>query len=451
MNVSVVGVGKMGLPIAVWLASRGAKVHACDKNPSVVEAIEAGNPDVDEPGVRELLAEVLRAGRLRATTDTAQAASESDVVIVITPAVLTDTHDADLSNLEDASRDIARGLRAGSIVVYETTVPVGTTRRRLLPILETSGLDADEELLVAYSPERVKSRFVMRHLDETPKIVGGLNRLAASRAADFYREYLGAPVIDVDTLEAAEFVKLAGMIYRDVNIALANQLAAYAEGTGLDTPALFEAANTDGECALLSPGIGVGGHCTPVYPHFLINDSARRGIDTSIVDTARRVNDAQAERMTARLESRLGPLAGIRVGVLGLGFRPDVKEHICSPTFQVDAALRARKADVRVHDPLFAETELREHGFATWTPSSPEWKPEALVLVTGHRAFEDLDLAALSADGLRVVVDGRRHWEPEAITALGLEYIAAGRAEGLEDSGRNGEVELTLAALAARA
>jgi nucleotide sugar dehydrogenase len=431
VNVSVVGVGKMGLPIAAWMASRGASVWACDKNPRVVEAIEAGNPDIDEPGVVELLGEALRAGRLRATTDTAAAAAQSDVVIVITPAVLTDAHEADLSNLEAASRDIARGAGPGTLVVYETTVPVGTTRQRLVPILASGGLELGSELAVAYSPERVKSRSVMRHLDETPKIVGGLDREAAARAAELYREYLGAPVIDVETLEAAEFVKLAGMIYRDVNIALANQLAGYAEASGLDSIALFDAANTDGECALLSPGIGVGGHCTPVYPHFLIRDAERRRIDASIVATARNVNDEQPERLAARLARRLGGLEGVRVGVLGFAFRPDVKEQICSPTFQLDAALRARGADVRVHDPLFSEAELNEHRLAAWRPDSAEWRPEALVLATGHTSYRGLDLGALRAGGLRAVLDGRRFWDPAAIAALGIEYVGVGRADAL--------------------
>jgi nucleotide sugar dehydrogenase len=283
--------------------------------------------------------------------------------------------------------------------------------------------------MVAYSPERVKSRLVMRHLQETPKIIGGFDEDSAERAADFYGTYFGAPITDVGSPEAAEFVKLAGMIYRDVNIALANQLGAYAEATGLDTAGLFEAANTDGECALLSAGIGVGGHCTPVYPHFLIGDAVRRGLDASIVAASRRVNDEQPERMTERLDHHLGGLDGVRAGVLGLGFRPDVKEHICSPTFQLVAALRARGADARVHDPLFSDEELRRHGFEPWGPERDDWHPEALVLATGHTAFRELELAPLRDAGLRTVLDGRRFWAPEQVAALGLRYIATGRAD----------------------
>jgi nucleotide sugar dehydrogenase len=429
MNVSVIGAGKMGLPIAVWIARQGATVRVCDQNSAVVEAIQAGRPGVDEPGVRELLTEVLADDRLVATSDTAKAVADSEVVIVIVPAVVTAEGEAELRNLEAASRDIAQGLQPGTLVVYETTVPVGTTRERMIPILRTSGLEPGVGFLVAYSPERVKSRLVMRRLANTPKIISGFDDRSAAAAADFYQTYLQAPVIDAGTLEAAEFTKLAGMVYRDVNLAVANQLAAYAEASGLDAGPIMEAANTDGETALLKPGIGVGGHCTPLYPYFLLSDAARRGVDVSLAAGARKVNDLQASRTVARLDIALGGLAGSRVGILGLGFRPDVKEHIYSPAFLVEAALRSHGADIRLHDPLYTDAELAAHNFTAWCPDQlDDWSPEAVVLVTGHSAFAHLDLKALSQAGLRVAVDGRRFWKPEAVDALGLTYIGVGRA-----------------------
>lgn len=451
MNVSVIGVGKMGLPIAVWIASQGAKVWACDQNAAAIEAIRAGRLAVDEPGVQELLTEGLAAGRLFATTDTTEAVIDSDVIIVIVPAVLTADHEADLRSLEAASQDIARGLRPGALVVYETTVPVGTTREQLIPILRTSGLEPGREFLVAYSPERIKSRLVMRHLTGTPKIIGGFDDRSAAAAVSFYETYLGASAINIGMLEAAEFVKLAGMVYRDVNIALANQLAAYAEAIGFDIEPILEVANTDFETALLKPGIGVGGHCTPVYPYFLMNDAIRRGVDMSLVAGARMVNDLQAGRSMARLDAALGGLAGRRVGVLGLGFRPEVKEHVCSPTFLVEASLRSYGAETRVYDPLYTAAELASHGFAEWNPGHlATWAPEALVLVTGHDAFADLDLAALRQVGLQVVVDGRRFWDSGELNALGLTYVAVGwadrpLAQAAEDYSQ-GDIELPVGA-----
>lgn len=431
-NVSVIGVGKMGLPIAVWIASQGARVWACDQNPAVVEAIQECRPVVDEPGVRGLLTEARAAGQLLATSDTAKAVKDSEVVIVIVPAVLTAGREADLGHLEAASRDIAQGLQPGTLVVYETTVPVGTTRERMIPILRSSGLEPGAEFLIAYSPERIKSRLVLRHLTETPKIISGFDDRSAAAAARFYRTYLRAPVIDVGPLEAAEFAKLASMVYRDVNIAVANQLAAYAEATGLDAAPILEAANNDTETALLNPGIGVGGHCTPVYPYFLLSDAARRGVDVSLAANARKVNDFQADRVAARLDTALGGLAERRVGILGLGFRPEVKEHIFSPTFLLEACLRSYGAETKVHDPLYTDAELAAHGFAGWSPDRlGEWAPEALALVTGHSAFANLDLRALRQAGLRVVADGRRFWKAGAVGALGMTYLGTGRSDRL--------------------
>lgn len=270
----------------------------------------------------------------------------------------------------------------------------------------------------------------MRYLSQNPKVIGGFDEQSAAAAASFYKTYLKAPVIDVGPLEAAEFTKLAGMVYRDVNIALANQLATYAEAVGFDAESIFEAANTDGETALLQPGIGVGGHCTPVYPHFILGDAARRNVDLSLPANAREVNNLQAARAIARLDSAIDGLAGRRVGVLGLGFRPDVREHICSPTFLVDAALRSYGAEARVHDPLYTDAELASHGFTPWHPDLlSDWAPEATVLMAGHSAFADLDLETLRDVGLRVVLDGRRFWRPDAVKALGLTYIGVGRAD----------------------
>src|SRR5262249_47063783 len=152
----------------------------------------------------------------------------SDVVIVIVPALLTPDRHVDLSILESVSRQISSGMHKGLLVSYETTVPIGATRNSLKPLLESSGSHAREDFFLAFSPERVKSQLALAHLKETPKVVGGVNSESAARAEAFYAKYLAAPILNVETLEAAEMVKLAGMIYRDVNIALANELTRYA-------------------------------------------------------------------------------------------------------------------------------------------------------------------------------------------------------------------------------
>ena len=362
MTITVVGGGKMGLPLACRFAERADSVIVCDINPAVVASINAGVCPIDEPGVPEQLAAAVAERRISATWDTRQAVSQSDVVLVIVPALL-DTHQrADLRALEDVACEVAAGLRIGALISFETTVPVGSTRSRFLPLLEKSGLRAGIDFDLAFSPERVKSLYVLKHLSDIPKLVGGVNDRSAVRAAEFYAAFLGAPVLNVGTLEAAEFAKIAGMIYRDVNIALANELAIYAESVGLDFRPVREAANTDGEAALLLPGIGVGGHCTPVYPYFLIQDAADRGEPMRMAESARAINEDQVARAVRRLETHTGSLCNRSVVVLGVAFRPGVREHMFSPAFQLAAELKRKGAVARFHDPLYTPDEVDSMG-----------------------------------------------------------------------------------------
>lgn len=428
MKVTVVGAGKMGLPLACQFAAQGATVFASDLRASVVDAINRGSSPIDEPGVPEVLAKVVKQGLLRATTDTCAAVAESQVVVVIVPALLTDDRDADLSILQAVSEQISRSLQPGTMVSYETTVPIGATRKQLLPLLEKGGLKAGRDFDLVYSPERVKSQSVLKYLSVTPKVVGGITPEAARRGADFYQKYLGTTVINVETLEAAEMVKLAGMVYRDVNIALANELARYAEKVGVDMGPVIEAANTDGEAQLLRPGIGVGGHCTPVYPYFLIRDGERIDVPLTLAERSRRINDGQSSHAIQRVLRELKSLSGKKVLILGLAFRPSVKEHILSPAFLLQRELAELGAEVSLHDPLYEEQELRQHGF---TPGAltGERAPDAIILNTAHPEYETLNFAKLAAQGLKVVVDGRRLWSAGMVESSGLKYIGIGQPE----------------------
>ena len=427
MNVSVIGAGKMGLPLACHLASRGASVIACDVNRGVVEQINQGRCPIDEPGVPELLAVVVREGRLRATVDTTAAVKQSDVVVVIVPALLTDDRQVDLSILESVTRQISPGIHKGLLVSYETTLPVGTTRRRLMPLLEESGSKAGEDFYLAFSPERVKSQIALSRLKDTPKVVGGVNAESAKRAEAFYATYLGAPILNVGILEAAELVKLAGMIYRDVNIALVNELARYAQDTGIDMKQVIEATNTDGEAYLLRPGIGVGGHCTPIYPYFIIHDAHQRGTPITLAERARQINDDQVAYAINHLEASWHPLSQRRVLILGLGFRPQVKEHICSPAFLIQKKLLQSRAIVSLHDPLYSDNELRAHGFSpgSWTEDPV---PEVLIANTAHHKYRDLDFAKLATHGVQAVLDGCNCWAPDSVRKHGIFYMGIGRA-----------------------
>jgi len=437
MNIALIGAGKMGLPLACVFADRGGHVIACDANPEVVNAINSGKSPIDEPGIEDILRRAVQAGRLSATGDTSAAVARSESVVVIVPVLLTPEKKADTRIIESVTRQIAQGMKSGTMVSYETTLPIGGTRA-LLPILESGGLRGGRDFDLVFSPERVKSQLVIQRLTKNPKIVGGLTPEAAARAAAFYGEYLSAPVINVGTLETAEMVKLAGMVYRDVNIALANELARYCEAAGIDFPAVVQAANNDGEANLLQAGIGVGGHCTPVYPHFLFQQSGKFGVRAELAELGRALNDGQPGKVLDRLEREWQPLRGKRALILGLGFRPQVKEDACSPAYTLAAELEKRGAQPELHDPLYTPEELMKRGFtpAAFAVKGAGWKtltevaapmPELIILHTAHAAYAALDFKRLASLGLKAVLDGRNFWKPETVRAASLFYLAIGR------------------------
>jgi nucleotide sugar dehydrogenase len=256
-------------------------------------------------------------------------------------------------------------------------------------------------------------------------VVGGFDAESTRLGAEFYGTYLGAEIKRMESLEAAELVKLAGMLYRDVNIALANELAAYAEAAGVDFGAVREAANDREEPDLLIPGIGVGGHCTPVYPYFLIHDGARRNAPQRLAEEARRINDQQPARNVERLIQAWGPIAGKRVHILGLGFRPDVKVDIFSTAYPLRDALVARGAIVTIEDPCYSAEELRAMGFAAARAGSDAL--DAAMLNTAHTAFKHPDFAQWRASGIEALVDGRDFWEPQTVRDAGIVYLGVGR------------------------
>lgn len=416
----------MGLPLASLFADRGASVVVCDISARVVDAVNRGESPYEEPELDAYIARNVAAKRLAASTNTTGAVRDANAVVVIVPAWLNDEKDIDYSVLQSASRDIGRGLKPGTLVSFETTVAVGGTRSQLVPVLEQeSGLKAGADFFVSFSPERVKANLVLARLQETPKIVGGFNEASTRKAAELYGTYLGAPVIDVVSLEAAELAKLAGMLYRDVNIALANELAALSEIAGVDFSLVREAANTDGESKLLLPGIGVGGHCTPVYPYFMINDAMRRGVPQRLSTAARAINDEQPARSVARLERQWKPVKGRAVHILGLGFRPDVKVDTYSTAYPLRDALAAKGAVVTIEDPYYTDDELRAAGFVPARIGRD--RIEAIVLNTAHSAFKSPDFAQWRAQGIEAAIDGRNFWSADAASRAGILYLGIGR------------------------
>ena len=424
-TVAVVGLGKIGLPLAAQYASKGMKVVGCDVLAGVVDTINGGHSHIhEEEGLEEAVAAAVKEGNLRATTNTSDAVRKSDAVVVIVPLMVSPDRVTDYRNLDAATQAVGQGLKKGALVVYETTLPVGTTRRRLGPMLEKqSGLRAGSDFHLAFSPERLYAGRIFADLRRYPKIVGGIDRASTAAAVAFYKAVLDAEVWAVENTETAEFAKLAETTYRDVNIALANQLALYAASREVNVDEAYKAANSQPYSHIHRQSIGVGGHCIPVYPHFLLGDATNG--ELSLVREGRETNDRMASVGIGLLEQALGGLDGRRVLVLGASYREDVKELAFSTVFPIVALLHSAGASVMLHDPLFLSKELAGlESDVVELDSDRAADAEAVIVNAWHRDFAKLDWRRFKR--LRAVLDGRGSVEAEKVRAAGATYIAIG-------------------------
>jgi nucleotide sugar dehydrogenase len=430
-TVAVVGMGKIGLPLAIQYAQHGRRVIGCDINPVVVDMINTGQAHVqEEPKLTAAVASAVASAALSATLDTGEAVCQAAVVVVIVPVAIDAQHEIDFQALDAATIAIGEGLQPGTLIIYETTLPVGTTSSRLRQLLErASHLRAGQDFSLAYSPERVSSGSIFRDLRDYPKVVGGIDEQSRAAAVEFYRSVLDADIITMASTDEAEFVKLIETTYRDVNIALANEYARFADEHRLNVAAAIAAANTQPYSHIHSPGVGVGGHCIPVYPYFLLagveEPSSRELLPPllTLPRSARLINDAMAEYAVCRVEEILGALARQSVLILGVAYRGDVHEAAFTSAKLLRDALREHGATVYADDPLFSEGEIRA---LDYTPFAPEHESEirAIIVQAGHRVYQEYDFARFPA--CRVVLDGRRALDRERIEACGIRYVSIG-------------------------
>jgi nucleotide sugar dehydrogenase len=427
MKIAVVALGKIGLPLAVQFAKKGHHVIGCDVNQHTVDLVNAGTePFPGEAHLDQYLKEVVASGHLTATTDTTSAVSQSDAVVVVVPLFVNNEGIPDFGWMDDATRKIAAGLKPGTLVSYETTLPVGTTRTRFAPALEEiSGLTAGKDFSLVFSPERVLTGRVFADLRKYPKLVGGIDEASTAAGISFYesvldfddRPDLSQPngVWDLVTAEASEMAKLAETTYRDVNIALANQFAIFAEGANIDIARVIAASNSQPYSHIHQPGIAVGGHCIPIYPRFYLwNDP-----EATVVRAAREANAAMPAHAVSLLKSAMGSLAGKKVAVLGISYRGGVKESAFSGVFGTVAALTSEGAIVTVHDPMYTDEESTKLGF---TPHHLGSDVDGVILQADHKEYKEL--AAKDFPGITAIVDGRRSLNPANFE--GIDFLVIG-------------------------
>jgi UDP-N-acetyl-D-glucosamine dehydrogenase len=381
MAVGVIGLGYVGLPLAVEFAEAGQPVIAVDIDDAKVAAIRAG-----ESYVEDIASERLRAVHDRIDTDTHFAPlARADAVLICVPTPLTANREPDLGPLLAASRALAQIAQRGQLIVLESTTYPGTTREQVLPILEAEGLRVGQDFNLAFSPERVDPGRTDYTLRNTPKIVGGITPECTERASALY-ETVCDQVVQVSTPEAAEMTKLLENIFRSVNIALVNELAILADRMGLDIWEIIDAAATKPYGFMrFDPGPGMGGHCLPVDPFYLTWRAREFHMSTEFIELAGKVNQQMPYYCLERIERALNdvekPVKGSRIAVLGVSYKGGVGDTRESPALRIMELLAQRGAILSYHDPFVSA--LPELGLQS-SPLHDMAAADAVVLVTAH-------------------------------------------------------------------
>ncbi len=411
--VAVYGLGKMGLPLAAVFAETTGNVLGADIDPAVVEAINGGQCHVKrEPGLPSLVAETVADGALTATADPREAAERAAVHVVIVPTPITDANEPDLSILDAVVEAIGTGLDEGDLVLVECTVPPRTTSDRVLPALEAASGLSHGEFGVAFCPERTSSGRALTDIRGAyPKVVGGVDAESARAATLVYEAINDEGVIAVSDATTAEAVKVFEGLYRDVNIALANELATFTDEFGIDVREAIDVANTQPYCDIHDPGPGVGGHCIPFYPYFVIDPFET---DAPLLRTARAVNDSMPSYAVDKLREEFAAerteLADSAVLLLGLTYRPGVEEIRAAPSLSIAEELSAAGADVYGVDPMLESYGAFEDRGLTPIDLAAvaDRKFDAIVLVTPHEEFDAIRWDDLErANGKLIVLDSR--------------------------------------------
>jgi len=400
-TVGIIGLGYVGLPLAVAFAQEGCEVIAVDVDPRKVAAIEAGESYIEDVSSKQLRGV---AGRIHSTTRYASLA-QANAVLVCVPTPLTRNREPDLGPLIDATRSLARVLQSGQLVVLESTTYPGTTRERVAPLLEESGLAAGRDFNLAFSPERVdpgRTDFTLRN---TPKVLGGLTEACAERAEALY-SLVCDQIVRVSSPEAAELTKLLENIFRSVNIALVNELAMLTDRMGIDIWEVVEAASTKPYGFMrFDPGPGMGGHCLPVDPFYLSWRAREFDMATEFIELAGQVNQQMPYHCVAKVQRALNdaglPVKGARIVVLGVSYKPGVGDTRESPALKIISLLRELGADLSYHDPHVPA--LTDFGLSSTGLEDALTDADVALIVTAHPTV-DHDHVARRA---RLVVDLR--------------------------------------------
>ncbi|MBA7657583.1 UDP-N-acetyl-D-mannosamine dehydrogenase [subsurface metagenome] len=383
-KICVIGLGYIGLPTACILAKSGYDILGVDVNDDVINLLNSGNIHIEEEGLRELFKKVVGEKRIKVSKNL----EKSDIFIISVPTPLNEENKADLSYIIEATKMIKDYIQKGNLVILESTSPPGTTRNIVGNIIDKdTGLKSGKDYYLSYCPERVMPGKIVYELVNNTRIIGGINRKSAEKAKEVYEKFVEGKIY-LTTLEIAELVKLAENTYRDVNIAFSNELSLICSDYGVNVWDVIKFANMHPRVNILNPGPGVGGHCIPIDPWFMLENINRK--DT-LIEKSRNVNNSIPFIISNKILEIIKEYKNPKVTFFGLSYKENVGDIRESPAIAIYNELIKKGINVSIFDPLIKNTKYKLVSLEDSLINS-----DLLLLLTAHKIFNNVSLDHVS-------------------------------------------------------
>lgn len=419
--VCVIGMGYVGLPLAAVAANKGYTVYGFDNDQKKLDLIQKGTSPFKEEFLEELLPKV----KINVFSDP-KLMSECDIHIICVPTPVDDKYFPDLGPVISASETVAKNMKPGSLVILESTVNPGVSEEIVKPIFEKAGFEIGKTVFISHCPERVNPGDPKWNVSNIPRVVGSFDETGLKRSQEFYESIVDAPIMPMANIREAEAVKITENSFRDINIAFVNELARSFERMNIDVTNVIRGASTKPFSFLAhSPSCGVGGHCIPVDPYYLIEKAKENNFDHVFLRAARKINNSMPEYTIELLQDQLNEieksLKGTTVGLLGLSYKANVGDLRESPSFELIKFLEKNGAKVLTFDPFVPSMssvksidELLE-------------KSEAILLATNHKEFTEIPVEKFVKNNIKVITDGKNCLDKAEIQKHGIIYKGIGR------------------------
>ncbi|EKQ54504.1 MAG: nucleotide sugar dehydrogenase [Methanobacterium sp. Maddingley MBC34] len=427
-KICVVGLGYVGLPTAIFFAEQGFDVIGVARNKKNIALINQGVSNIGELGLDGRLSKVVNEKKLVATSNLTEATQKTDIILLIVPTPVTKSKNPDLSHIESAGEQVAAGLGKGKLVVLESTVYPGVTEETLQPILESSSLKAGEDFGLAYCPERYNPGDDEHSIEKVARVVGGITPEWAEMTRELYQFIIDEDIKVLRNIKTAEAAKVIENTQRDLNIALVNELAMIFEKIGIDVMEVIDGASTKWNFNVYYPGGGVGGHCLPVDPYYLVKKAKELGYHSKVIAAGRTINDYMPKHVFGLLTDALNenerPVKNSKIVVLGLSYKENVGDDRESPSEELIEELKTNKALITIVDPYIGESHLGNIESDVYQALEGA---DAMILMTAHDEFRDLDLEkSKKLMKTPLLVDARRIYNPEDLREIGFQYYGVG-------------------------